>query len=348
MCKSIKPPPLFHPEYQNDFFSQLSKLPEVPFNDSAKSNSNSERIIFNDKNSISQNKEENYNHKNLFQEVSQPGIKPNSTSLLNKSEQNCLFSNQGIRNLNNLDAKNSSERGIPSIINPPQEKKYGFLSNSYQHKPMATGYNYSKQEKANKVIDRAKKISITDHYSQRIHGQDIDNNIISIGLDDLKEKSNIMSGERFCCKSCEASLNIYSKNIIKEANDQIWICEFCGNKNVIKFEEEEMPKSETITYLIQSIQQNINLKKEEQDISIIFCIDISGSMGVSQVISGKYKLKYDKNESLKEFNSFGDGSYQWLNSENRNSTYITRIQCVQIAIESQIISMAKAYPNRKI
>lgn len=30
---------------------------------------------------------------------------------------------------------------------------------------------------------------------------------------------------------------------------QVWICEFCGNENVIMIEEEEIPKQEDVIYL---------------------------------------------------------------------------------------------------
>jgi hypothetical protein len=70
-----------------------------------------------------------------------------------------------------------------------------------------------------------------------------------------------------------------------------------------------------------------------QDISVVFCIDISGSMCVSQPIAGKHQIKGDKVKTLKDFMKFSDGSDQFLQGE-KNLTYISRMQCVQAAIES--------------
>lgn len=53
----------------------------------------------------------------------------------------------------------------------------------------------------------------------------------------------------------------------------------------------------------------------KKDISVIFCIDQSGSMCVTQPVKGKFKLKGDKSHTLKEFNKFGDGSDQHMDGE---------------------------------
>jgi hypothetical protein len=45
---------------------------------------------------------------------------------------------------------------------------------------------------------------------------------------------------------------------------------------------------------------------------------------------------------------FGDGSDQRLEGENKNVTYISRMQCVQAAIDSQLTEMAVGAPERKI
>lgn len=64
-----------------------------------------------------------------------------------------------------------------------------------------------------------------------------------------------------------------------------------------------------------------------KEISVVFCIDQSGSMCVSSPIQGKVNIKGDKKNDLKEFTKFGDGSDQFLQGE-RNVTYISRMQCL--------------------
>jgi hypothetical protein len=46
-----------------------------------------------------------------------------------------------------------------------------------------------------------------------------------------------------------------------------------------------------------------------QDISVVFCVDISGSMCVSTPVAGNHRLKGDRIRDLKaDLMKFGDGS----------------------------------------
>lgn len=70
-------------------------------------------------------------------------------------------------------------------------------------------------------------------------------------------------------------------------------------------------------------------------------------MCVSQEIKGKHKLKGDRTSELQEFMKFSDGSDQRLQGE-RNVTYVSRMQCLQAAIDQQIHDMSNGAQNRKI
>jgi len=79
-------------------------------------------------------------------------------------------------------------------------------------------------------------------------------------------------------------------------------------------------------------------KKEKsglkQDISVVFCIDTSGSMCVSNPVAGHHKIKGDKVKAEKDdLMKFSDGSDQRLDGEG-NVTYVSRLQCVQAAIDA--------------
>lgn len=50
----------------------------------------------------------------------------------------------------------------------------------------------------------------------------------------------------------------------------------------------------------------------QQDVTIVFAIDISGSMCVSKQIQGKHSIKGDKTRSMQELMKFSDGSDQKL------------------------------------
>ena len=66
-------------------------------------------------------------------------------------------------------------------------------------------------------------------------------------------------------------------------------------------------------------------------------------------MSGKHKLKGDKVNAIEaQMRQFGDGSDQVLNAADRGMTYVSRIQCVKAAIDSQINNMANGAGERKV
>jgi len=127
---------------------------------------------------------------------------------------------------------------------------------------------------------------------------------------------------------------------------------FNDKENNLILELEEIPKFDQVDYFLKSSSQiNKDLKgmNFSDDQQVIFCFDISGSMCVSEPIVGKHKFKgsnLDKSKS--EFMKFSDGSDQFYQGGNRNITYVSRLQCLQGAIENNLIALQKNCPNRKI
>jgi hypothetical protein len=81
---------------------------------------------------------------------------------------------------------------------------------------------------------------------------------------------------------------------------------------------------------------------------VVFCVDISGSMCVSTPIAGYHKIKGDRMGGIKaNLMKFGDGSDQRLQGDH-GMTYVSRLQCVQSAIDSQLEVMQKNNPDRKL
>jgi hypothetical protein len=172
--------------------------------------------------------------------------------------------------------------------------------------------------------------------------------LINMGC--LKDSSELATGDPVFCKSCQAVFNKYSK--AEEVKDvgQIWNCEFCLAKNEVNIEPEECPKTEAVNYILEAAAQ-VHDKKgmgKPQDISVVFCVDISGSMCVSTPVAGNHRLKGDRIRDLKaDLMKFGDGSDQRLQGDH-GMTYVSRLQCVQSAIDSQLETMQKNNPDRKI
>ncbi|CDW82116.1 type a von willebrand factor domain-containing protein [Stylonychia lemnae] len=187
---------------------------------------------------------------------------------------------------------------------------------------------------------------------RRKHKQDVDTNVFQISMACLKDQGELATGDPYFCTNCDAVFNLHSKiEENKAEEEQIWQCEFCNHKNKVQFEPEELPKSEAVNYIVEAAAQIIDKKNPgtgQKDISVIFCIDISGSMCVSLPVVGRHQLKGDRMKGISaELMKFGDGSDQRLRGDH-NVTYVSRLQCVQSAIEKQLEEMQKCHPDRKI
>lgn len=185
--------------------------------------------------------------------------------------------------------------------------------------------------------------------------QKADANVVSIRMNILEGERVFATGDSVFCAKCQAVLNCYS--IIstlteegKESASQLWKCEFCENENIINLEEEEIPKEDTLDFILMSPEQVVesdsNLNNSDKDITIVFCIDVSGSMCVTQPMEGNFALKGKIANAFEGFGDF-DMSEQFLPGED-NVTYVSRLQCVQAAIESQLEEMQKYAPDRKV
>ena len=108
-----------------------------------------------------------------------------------------------------------------------------------------------------------------------------DTNIVSMKFNQLVETSLAHVGDPIKCGNCEAILSKISVvgNTLAFDGKRIWICEFCNFENKIFIENNEIPKEDEVTYIIEPAAE----KKEEITDSkyLIYCIDISGSMSVT-------------------------------------------------------------------
>ncbi|EGR32285.1 type A Von Willebrand factor domain protein [Ichthyophthirius multifiliis] len=191
---------------------------------------------------------------------------------------------------------------------------------------------------------------------QKEEENQLDTNVVQITFENTKEsEKNIVLGDPIYCQQCQSILNKYSKleKTIQE-NLQKWICEFCSHQNLIKIEQEEIPCQEETIYLLQGpLEQNKDQKNE--DISVVFVIDISGSMSVTCKIENKEALKYKHNtkvcneefEALKQFMDPEDVQ-QYIQMYNQSQQFISRKQCVVAAIQQQLDDISEQFPNRKI
>ncbi|CAI2386488.1 unnamed protein product [Moneuplotes crassus] len=206
---------------------------------------------------------------------------------------------------------------------------------------------------------------------------EVDANVISLSLKVLKEDAELAAGDPIFCEKCNAVFNSNSKLTEKEKklaqilevddedmeDEQIpdereeeksqlgegeeqWDCEFCNYTNTLFIEKEEIPTKDAMNYIIDTEELDEN-KKHAGEAAVIFCVDISGSMCVTKAVDGKFKIKGDKYDELQEFMKYSDGSDQFAFND-RNVTYVSRLQCVQAAIEAQLIDMKAEKSQKKV
>ena len=87
--------------------------------------------------------------------------------------------------------------------------------------------------------------------------------------------------------------------------------------------------------------------------SVVFVIDVSGSMCVTTEVNAKAKIKGSGaredtiRDMMKEHREFA-GYDQYMPGQRRDTTYVSRLQCIQASIEGQIRNIAKTTPNKKV
>jgi len=112
----------------------------------------------------------------------------------------------------------------------------------------------------------------------------------------------------------------------------------------VNVDAAEIPKEESLDYIVSTPSE---MRIVHDDDLIVFCIDISGSMGISYEVEGSFSLKGE--EKVKKLQSLKtEDSDQRLPREKRNVTYVTRLQCVQAAIGAELDRMSKESPNKKV
>jgi hypothetical protein len=256
-------------------------------------------------------------------------------------------------------------------------KKKGFWSNLFARSSKKEDSKKDSVKKSKKVAQR--KFSRAKKHNRKFR-QEVDTNIVSIGLDVLEQDAQVAAGDALFCQNCNGVFNKHSilshpgdkqaEGLVKEdakmeedqegnkleakkapndevfdEDEQLWVCEFCYHRNVVNLEKEEVPTEEAVNYILEVPDQE--QKKSSSDVSVVFCLDTSGSMCVTTPVKGKLNIKGDRLKEIQDLMKFSDGSDQFHN-ENRNTTYISRLQCVQAAIEAQIMNMNETEPDKKV
>lgn len=181
-----------------------------------------------------------------------------------------------------------------------------------------------------------KKIQVKKHKVRKAN-----TNVLAIDLSTLASDAEMVAGDPVFCASCAS---VFSSHSQVESNG-MWVCEFCNHANNVQLEEEEKPKNETVEFLLEPAASKTSMEGAGSQV-VIFAVDISGSMCSSTEVPGNFKLKGNKANAFDL--QAGDDRHQHLPGSNRNVTYVSRLQCVQAAIEAQLEMMANQTPNARV
>ena len=203
---------------------------------------------------------------------------------------------------------------------------------------------------------------INNENKKEIYNKETDVNIVGIEYQKILEKEFSLNEKPIKCSKCNAVLNMFSNINLIENDKYKWECEFCKKINEIELNKDSIPLTKNIDYIIEQPKEietpKIGEKKSnlDDDTSLIFCFDISGSMSQSYNVStdvfdkikgnlNKKKLKYKK---LDSYSGSEDEDDSFDNYYYRNINSVNRLETLQAAITSNIKKITKDSPNVKV
>ncbi|CAF2827379.1 unnamed protein product [Rotaria sp. Silwood2] len=171
-----------------------------------------------------------------------------------------------------------------------------------------------------------------------------DTNVLSVRFDRLLHPGEMHAGDPVYCTDCGAIASHLSKIQNEENQESKWQCEFCPKLNIVDIEQTDLPKKEDATYLIAPapIVHGSDMTGVDDSI-VIFLIDISGSMSSTTLIQGTVNLPNALRQQERAAANF-DGVNM---IRQRNQTYVSRLQGVQMAVDANLDKLLKDAPTRR-
>ncbi|KAG2378191.1 hypothetical protein C9374_008334 [Naegleria lovaniensis] len=210
--------------------------------------------------------------------------------------------------------------------------------------------------------------TIEDSYRKQIRVPNVPlNSIMTDNMADEKkpqEKQGFFS--KFFRKSKKTASSSASINTISSLETPN------KDEEVVKFKKSDAncvalsfkPLSSVIPNVMpvpQASGSNDGLEQKEKDNGLlIFCIDISGSMGQTELLPSFSVLNLDMRKAqqkeektkrlLRELGLDTEVGVhnQYLPNESRQSSYVSRIECLSMAIDLQLEEISKENPNKRV
>eukprot|EP00727_Mastigamoeba_balamuthi_P003938 m51a1_g13541 putative type a von willebrand factor domain-containing protein (466) ;mRNA; f:261-2200 len=177
-----------------------------------------------------------------------------------------------------------------------------------------------------------------------------DTNVFTIDLSFLAQGAQIATGDPLMCE-CGAVLSSVDRVERDAEGAQTWTCRFCSRSRAVCVSDDELPASSTVDYVLSAPTASAasaepSSASAEESTSVVFCVDVSGSMCVTYEMEGAVRLRGDAAARLAHLNE--DDSSQWLPGQRRDVTYVSRLQAVQGAIDAQLAALARDHPTRTV
>lgn len=146
----------------------------------------------------------------------------------------------------------------------------------------------------------------------------------------------------FVKKTCEESVN---------QNDSYWICSFCGSANLNNGKNKM--KSLDQFFVLKDLTE---VYSNEEDITVIFCLDNSGSMSSTIEIPEEANLPQNSHLTQEELEMLSKAlpgeNLRFSNTEvfgnPQRKKYATRKACLIGAIQKELNKMKTEFPLRKV
>lgn len=208
-------------------------------------------------------------------------------------------------------------------------------------------------------------------------------NICTLTMVNLAEEKEQMTGDPVFCKHCGVIFNslsdlskktkqhqsnrsvlvpappihpvledfAYSEQPIQlHDGDSYWNCEFCFGTNIVDLETEEIPRQPYMDYTAVPAP----VSDEDSNYSnFVFCVDISGSMCVTSELGSKINLKglqkrELRNQRIRDEQADLEIGDQYLPGQKRGVSFVSRLQCVQSAVEHRMSQYQRENPEARV
>ncbi|KAJ8045691.1 Circularly permutated Ras protein 1 [Holothuria leucospilota] len=162
-----------------------------------------------------------------------------------------------------------------------------------------------------------------------------DGNIILVSLGTLENDPQIMTGDAVECSNCPAILSHVSEVGSGESTKRPWKCEFCDHQNEVDITDEEIPKESQVDFLVDAAPEAgsdsgftmATDKPQSQAEVVLYCIDVSSSMGNKTALP---RLQAE-----------------WYALRQNNITSVSRLDCIKQAVQRQLDFHEIETPEKK-